>query len=152
MANDCDPSTLIFHCICSNGLSPNASEYSQTIPYYLCTETNNQCVANCGGNSACQSACREQHPCGAQAPKRVNTSSSSTTATATDAASSAPSPSLFTTFGGAPLPAKTANPQKSTASSFSSFVDMAATVGRGGGLAVVTSSALLAGFALLLLF
>ena len=71
--------TLSYSCICSNGASPNASQYSQTIPFYTCTEANNQCVASCG-NSECQSNCRTQHPCGAQAPIRVNVSTTTTTA------------------------------------------------------------------------
>ncbi|PGH15477.1 hypothetical protein AJ79_02454 [Helicocarpus griseus UAMH5409] len=76
--NDCDPETLAFSCVCSNGQSPNASEFSQTIPYYICTEANNQCVKNCNGDSTCQSACREDNPCGAQNPHRVTTSPSAT--------------------------------------------------------------------------
>jgi len=83
LANDCDPDTLAYDCVCSNGLSPNATEYSQTIPYFICTESGNQCVAACQGASACQSACRTDHPCGAQSPIRVNVTSSSTAAAAT---------------------------------------------------------------------
>ncbi|RMD42107.1 hypothetical protein DV735_g2980, partial [Chaetothyriales sp. CBS 134920] len=84
-ANDCDPDTLTYNCICSNGIAPNASEYSQTLPYYICTEVNNQCVANCGiGNNECASSCREDNPCGAQSPTRVTTTK--TTASATSAA------------------------------------------------------------------
>ncbi|KAL4888189.1 hypothetical protein BDV59DRAFT_147954 [Aspergillus ambiguus] len=78
-ANTCDSKTLAYTCTCSNGLSPNSSEYSQTIPYFICTEQNNQCVASCSaGDSSCQSACRSDHPCGAQNPQRYNTTSTST--------------------------------------------------------------------------
>ncbi|KAG2415636.1 hypothetical protein HFD88_006827 [Aspergillus terreus] len=77
-ANTCDSKSLSYNCICSNGQSPNASEYSQTIPYFICTEQNNQCVARCSAaDSACQSACRTDHPCGAQNPQRYNTTSTS---------------------------------------------------------------------------
>ncbi|KAE8354164.1 hypothetical protein BDV28DRAFT_147408 [Aspergillus coremiiformis] len=76
--NSCDPDSLSYSCICSNNLSPNASEYSQTIPYFVCTEENNQCVTGCNGESSCQSDCRSKHPCGAQEPKRVNTTTSAT--------------------------------------------------------------------------
>ncbi|RMZ76120.1 hypothetical protein DV738_g5090, partial [Chaetothyriales sp. CBS 135597] len=83
-ANDCDADTLTYNCICSNGIAPNASEYSQTLPYYICTEANNQCVANCGtGNNACASSCREDNPCGAQSPTRVTTTKTTASATAT---------------------------------------------------------------------
>lgn len=57
-SNTCDPRTLDYSCVCASGLSPNATEYSQTIPYFICTEYNTQCVANCGRDSACASSCR----------------------------------------------------------------------------------------------
>lgn len=49
------------------------------MPYYVCTEANNQCVQKCS-NSACQDACRSDHPCGAQNPKRVNLTTTSSAA------------------------------------------------------------------------
>lgn len=57
------------------------------MPYFICTEANNQCVNACT-DSACQSNCRTAHPCGAQNPPRVNvtsTASSSAAATSTSA-------------------------------------------------------------------
>ncbi|KAB8266274.1 hypothetical protein BDV32DRAFT_115379 [Aspergillus pseudonomiae] len=80
--NKCDYKSLVYSCICSNNQSPNASEYSQTIPYFVCTEQNNQCVNNCDGEQQCQSDCRSKNPCGAQDPKRVNTTTSTATSTA----------------------------------------------------------------------
>jgi hypothetical protein len=82
-ANTCDPATLTYQCICGNGLQPNASEYSQTLPYFICTEWGQQCVANCSGSNTCQSACIQDHPCGAQNPTRVNLTSTSSTMTET---------------------------------------------------------------------
>ena len=73
--------TLDFHCICGNGMTPNASEYSQTVPYFICTQQNDNCVANCNGDSSCQSACRQNHPCGARNPTRVTTTSSTPSST-----------------------------------------------------------------------
>lgn len=82
-SNTCDPEALAYSCICSNGKSPNMTEYSQTLPYFVCTEWGTQCVNGCGQDSTCQTACRVKHPCGAQGPARVNTSTISTmTATA----------------------------------------------------------------------
>lgn len=95
--NSCEPDTLVFSCVCSNGATPNASEYSQTIPYFICTEANNECVNNCGGNSGCQYACRTSHPCGAQNPQRVNTTSTSTTMTQTGKATGTGDP--YAPFG-----------------------------------------------------
>ncbi|KAJ5232643.1 hypothetical protein N7468_005599 [Penicillium chermesinum] len=76
--NTCSADTLAYQCVCSNGLSPNASQYSLTMPYYICTETATQCVNKCS-DSACQSACRNDHPCGAQKPKIANTTATSAT-------------------------------------------------------------------------
>lgn len=70
-------------------MTPNASEYSQTIPYYTCTETNNQCVLKCNGDSTCQNNCRVKNPCGAQDPKRVNVTTTTAKA-ATPTASETP--------------------------------------------------------------
>jgi hypothetical protein len=57
--------------------------------YYICTEANTECVNKCS-TSACAAACRSDHPCGAQDPKRVNvtttTSAVATTSTATSTA------------------------------------------------------------------
>jgi hypothetical protein len=53
--NECDSDSLSYQCVCSNGISPNTSEYSQTIPFYLCMEANNECVDRCSSaDSACQ--------------------------------------------------------------------------------------------------
>ncbi|KAJ5626155.1 hypothetical protein N7510_002464 [Penicillium lagena] len=90
LANNCSAQTLSYSCICSNNLSPNASQYSETIPYFVCTEHNNQCVDACAsGDSTCQSDCRTQNPCGAQNPTRVNVTTTTTATTHATSASSA---------------------------------------------------------------
>jgi hypothetical protein len=143
-ANSCDPSTLLFQCVCFSGLSPNASEFSQTIPYYTCTEFNSQCVARCAGSSTCQSGCRENNPCGAKNPTRVNTSTittmSSTASTASTQTGSSSSLSIATTFGGT-LPTNSVNGQNSG--------PVAIDLGRSYGLALVAGG-IFAGFALVM--
>jgi hypothetical protein len=142
--------TFSYRCVCQSGLSPNASEYSETIPYYLCTEANTQCVNRCGGNSACQSACRERNPCGAQQPTRVNTStiSSSMSETATGASGSATlsgsatSGALYTGFGGSPTASATGRPNGAAGS-------VALELGKSYGLGLVAAG-IFAGFALVL--
>lgn len=95
--------TLQYNCVCGNGQPPNATEYSQTLPYYICQAWGQQCVANCGGNNACQSSCTQDHPCGAQNPTPVNTTATSmsmtATATGTDASGSTPSGGVYNGFG-----------------------------------------------------
>ncbi|KFZ11483.1 hypothetical protein V501_04742 [Pseudogymnoascus sp. VKM F-4519 (FW-2642)] len=88
-ANDCDPETLTYNCTCGNGISPNMTEYSLTIPFHICIEWGQQCVAGCGGVNTCQAACTEDHPCGAQDPSRGN-ATATTTSGAPAATSSAP--------------------------------------------------------------
>jgi len=141
-SNDCDAETLTYSCVCGNGISPNASEFSQTLPYFICTEYDNQCVAGCSGNTACQSACRSDHPCGAQDPVRVNTSTISTmTSTAGAGATGASNTQIYTGIGGAATTASTSG-KKSGAQS---ALDM----GRSYGLAVVFAG-IFAGFALVM--
>ncbi|KAH8725355.1 hypothetical protein GQ44DRAFT_616139 [Phaeosphaeriaceae sp. PMI808] len=74
LANDCDTETLLYTCICENKVAPNITQYSQTIPFYICQEWGNQCVKNCNGDNTCGDACRKDHPCGAQSPYKGNTS------------------------------------------------------------------------------
>lgn len=105
LANQCDPNLLTYACVCANGLSPNISEYTQTLPFYICQEWGNQCVSNCGQDNQCSSDCRNNHPCGAQSPIRQNTSTLTATMskTASGSAGSATTTSgqIFTGFAGA---------------------------------------------------
>ncbi|KAI6990351.1 hypothetical protein KC360_g8773 [Hortaea werneckii] len=107
LTNTCDATSLTYACICANGLSPNISEYSQTLPYYICQEWTNQCVANCApADNACASSCRDDHPCGALNPTRVNTStvsstmSRTTTGGGTKATTTGGGDTVYTGFGG----------------------------------------------------
>ncbi|KAI1463985.1 uncharacterized protein F4812DRAFT_218457 [Daldinia caldariorum] len=87
LVNECDPQALTYGCVCGDNKQPNVSEYSLTLPYFVCQEWGDQCVKNCGQDNTCASSCREDHPCGAQNPTRSNTSSTavpSATATETD--------------------------------------------------------------------
>ncbi|KAF2403965.1 hypothetical protein EJ06DRAFT_527545 [Trichodelitschia bisporula] len=140
ISNTCDPKTLAWTCVCGSGKTPNMTEYSQTIPYYECTEWGTQCVKNCGQNNACSSDCRQNHPCGAQHPTRVNTSSISPTATKAGSGSdSSASATDAGTFGGANSGTKSGS--KSAAAAVS--------IGQTYGLAVVAAG-IFAGFGLLL--
>lgn len=100
-------SSLTYACICSNGQQPNSSQYSQTIPYYECTQAATNCVNKCEQtDTSCQSACRSDNPCGAQNPTRYNTSTISTMAATTTSGGSPASTAdtsasnTFTGFGG----------------------------------------------------
>ena len=71
--------TLTYGCICGDGLQPNVSEYTLSLPYFVCTEWGTQCVAACKDNY-CAAACRQDHPCGAQNPTLANATTSTTAA------------------------------------------------------------------------
>lgn len=83
--------------MCDNGATPNATKFSQTIPYFICEEENKQCVEQCD-DSSCQSDCREDHPCGAQNPDRVTSMSHRPRPTVTTTSSS--SDVVYTGLGG----------------------------------------------------
>ncbi|KAL1304011.1 hypothetical protein AAFC00_000452 [Neodothiora populina] len=146
-ANTCDPDTLTYSCVCSNGIAPNASEFSQTLPYFICTEWGNQCVTGCGSDSSCASDCRANHPCGAQNPTRVNTTTSSTMSkTATNApagqTTNSAGQTIFTGLGGS---AATSTAAGSSGQSGATALE----IGQAYGLMVVAAG-LFGGFALLL--
>ncbi|KAI4739145.1 hypothetical protein E4T50_10400 [Aureobasidium sp. EXF-12298] len=147
--NDCDPETLDYSCICENNIAPNASEYSQTIPYYVCTEYGTECIANCGGNSDCEYNCRAQHPCGAQNPKRVNVTSSTSSATASQTgsnsgqATNSAGQTVFSGLGGSGSASQTGSSSSSTGSA------AALQLGQAYGLFAVAAG-IFGGFALLL--
>ncbi|MCJ1352391.1 MAG: hypothetical protein MMC33_002375 [Icmadophila ericetorum] len=99
--------TLAYSCVCSNGISPNLTQYSLTIPYFECITFVTQCVNNCPqGDGACQSACTSDNPCGAQNPTRVNLTTTSTTMSATPTGTgtlaATGTDNVYTGFGGQP--------------------------------------------------
>ncbi|KAK0747774.1 hypothetical protein B0T21DRAFT_343514 [Apiosordaria backusii] len=97
LVNDCDADTLTYGCLCSDNKQPNMSEYTLTLPYHVCTAWGTQCVKDCGTNNLCSAACREEHPCGAQSPTRVNETKTATTSTASE--TSTPTDGIADGFG-----------------------------------------------------
>jgi len=149
-ANTCDATSLQYTCVCGNGQSPNATEFSQTLPYYICQEWGQQCVANCGNNNACQASCTQDHPCGAQDPTRVNVTTTSSTMSAT-ATGSAATGTVYNGFGsgGSATTTATAAAGASTSSPAKSGAQAALAIGRSYG-AMVIGAGLFAGFALVI--
>ncbi|KAL7273991.1 hypothetical protein RUND412_003126 [Rhizina undulata] len=78
--NTCYPDNLYYVCTCTGGLSPNLTQYSQTIPYFICTISVTGCVTGCNGDPNCANACNNDRTCGASDPTRVNVTSTATTA------------------------------------------------------------------------
>jgi hypothetical protein len=148
-SNQCDPKTLDWTCVCAvDGKTPNVSEYSQTIPYYECTEYANQCVKKCGlGNNACSDQCRTAAPCGAQNPTRVNLTSSTASGSGSGSEATAASTSGFDSFGGSGSGAATTSSAGGSGSKSAAIT--ALNLGQSYGLAVVMGG-IFAGFALML--
>nr|POE63562.1 hypothetical protein CFP56_04465 [Quercus suber] len=57
--NNCDANTLDYQCVCTSGISPNISDYDQTIPSFVCMQWIADCtlanVGNQNGQAGCQS-------------------------------------------------------------------------------------------------
>ncbi|ODA79482.1 hypothetical protein RJ55_05075 [Drechmeria coniospora] len=130
LVNTCDPDLLTYGCLCGDNKRPNVSEYSLTLPYFICQEWGNQCVKACGSNNKCSSDCREKNPCGAQEPKKYTSTAEAPAATSTDANA------IYTNLPGGP------------ATMGSSGAAVAVEAGRSYSLAVVLAG-LFAGFAML---
>jgi len=154
-ANECDPQSLTYDCVCGNGLTPSLSNYSQTIPYFECTEFGTQCVAACNGATACQSACRADNPCGAQNPTRINVTSTSSIASSTNLPAGATAGTdgvVFNGLGGGDVATPTGSSDSGSGSGGNtnkSGSQAALDLGRSYGLAVVFVG-LFAGFALVM--
>lgn len=150
ISNSCDAATLDYSCVCVNGLTPNVSEYSQTVPYFECTEAGTQCVANCGmNNNACAASCTQDHPCGAQNPTRVNTTSTASgTASATGTGASGTGSAVYNGFGSSATSSSSSGSSGSSGSS-SGASRAIMNVGQVYGMGIVLTG-VFAGFALLL--
>jgi len=98
--NTCNSTLLTYACVCSNGLSPNLTQYSQTLPFYICQEWGNECVHNCHDDAACASSCREDHPCGAQDPAPPNKTAMTTKMSTTGLPQGTKSGTVYSGFAG----------------------------------------------------
>jgi hypothetical protein len=98
--NDCNSETLEWQCICSDNTAPNATQYSQTIPYFICSYQVQNCVDNCGiGAPDCAQKCKTDKVCGATNPTRLTSSGSikpaTKTSTSTATGTNAPDDAAF---------------------------------------------------------
>jgi hypothetical protein len=142
LVNTCDPQTLTYGCLCGNDMRPNVSEYSLTLPYFVCREWGIQCVDNCPDfDNACASSCTQDNPCGALNPQRVTTSVASATAAPTSS-STDDSNQIFTDTPGSD------NSDNDSGSNNDNAAVSLISAGRAYGLAVVLGG-MFVGFAIL---
>ncbi|KAF7514093.1 hypothetical protein GJ744_004418 [Endocarpon pusillum] len=85
--NNCEENTLTYSCVCSNGTVPDVSAYRDTLPYYICTETFNQCIATHPDDAEGQVTCQENEKCGTLNATAVESSSSDSSASSATSAS-----------------------------------------------------------------
>lgn len=81
LENSCWPENLYFLCKCEGNVEPNATQYSQTIPYFTCSLQLTDCVNNCGTNPSCQTECKKSFKCGATDPTKPSKTAQSASAT-----------------------------------------------------------------------
>jgi hypothetical protein len=148
--------------VCGDGLSPNVTQYTQTMPFFVCQEWGNQCVKACGtGNNDCSSACRQDHPCGAQDPIRPNSStitstmssSSSRTASEAGATTDGSGGTIYSGFGGASATGDSSSAEESSSSASQAADSGAGRVGMEFGQTfgiLALAGAFFGGFALVL--
>ncbi|KAK4105637.1 hypothetical protein N658DRAFT_513036 [Parathielavia hyrcaniae] len=97
--NECDPETLRYGCVCSDGKQPNITQYTMTMPYFTCTEWGTQCVTACGNDNLCSDSCRADHPCGALDPPKGNATTTASTTSSTATASATPTNQVYSGLG-----------------------------------------------------
>jgi hypothetical protein len=124
--------SLTYGCLCGNNMQPNLSEYSLSLPYFVCTQWVIQCKDACPSDS-CKSDCQQKHLCGAQNPSKPNATK---TAGAKTTSSTVSPNTIYTDSPGG----NTGDGKKAAG--------VALEVGRTYGLAIVLTG-LFAGFALL---
>ncbi|KAJ5986928.1 hypothetical protein N7451_011293 [Penicillium sp. IBT 35674x] len=81
--NTCDPATLKFSCICSDGKAADVTPYIQTVPFYVCEANYGQCVDAHPNDSMGQEACKKAAKCGSKNATAIESTSSSMAATST---------------------------------------------------------------------
>ncbi|KAK6002578.1 hypothetical protein QM012_001328 [Aureobasidium pullulans] len=84
--NSCDQNSLSYSCVCNNGLTPNMSEYANTVATYECQTYQGQCLANNAGNITAQNLC-EKITCATQTASNLITSSTSASSSSSAASS-----------------------------------------------------------------
>ncbi|KAK6537365.1 hypothetical protein TWF694_011557 [Orbilia ellipsospora] len=65
-SNSCDANDLTYSCVCEDGSTPDLSQYSGTLPYFICQEWKAQCIDAGANNLEAESSCAAV-TCGAAA-------------------------------------------------------------------------------------
>ncbi|KAI1319477.1 hypothetical protein F5Y16DRAFT_390861 [Xylariaceae sp. FL0255] len=125
VSNTCNSTTLEYTCTCQNGMSPNLTQYSLTLPFFICQEWGTQCVAGCNGDNSCASDCTQNHPCGALNPSKPNSTATVTTMSPTASSSGA---SATQVYGGLGDSGSSSNSQHNAAARLAQYGGIAGTI------------------------
>ncbi|KAI7345790.1 hypothetical protein KC354_g14550 [Hortaea werneckii] len=90
--NNCDATTLVYTCVCTNGNMPNISAYDQSLAAYECRAWRDGCNERYPGDAEAQQNCLDT-PCGSREVDDASSSSSSSMASMTATSSSSDSTS-----------------------------------------------------------
>ncbi|KAL9528433.1 hypothetical protein SMMN14_07937 [Sphaerulina musiva] len=99
-ANTCDSENLTYNCVCPDNEPRNISDYTQTLPFFICEQWKTNCVAShpddLDGQAGCQSV-----TCGSMNATEAESSNGGGSSTTSAAASMTSSPSGTSGAGGA---------------------------------------------------
>ncbi|KAM3414950.1 hypothetical protein BST61_g10090 [Cercospora zeina] len=89
--NECDSEQLTYDCSCPDGEPRNISDYTQTLPFFICEQWKTNCVLNHpddrDGQAACESVtCGTKNATEAEGGDSSSTASESPTSTASSTA------------------------------------------------------------------
>ena len=77
--------SLEFECVCSDGETPDLSEYEETLPFYVCLEWRARCVEQSLEDAEAQQECIDVD-CGSKSPNEQSESETDADSTATETA------------------------------------------------------------------
>ncbi|KAJ6109706.1 hypothetical protein N7486_001941 [Penicillium sp. IBT 16267x] len=81
--NTCDPATLKYSCVCSDGKAADVTPYLQTVPFYVCEANYGQCVDAHPNDAMGQEACKKAAKCGNKNATAIMSTTTSMVATST---------------------------------------------------------------------
>ncbi|KXS98511.1 hypothetical protein AC578_5524 [Pseudocercospora eumusae] len=106
-ANTCDANQLTYTCTCSNGNTPNISDYQSTLPFYVCEQWKANCVDSNPNDLDAITGCQSV-TCGNKtveaATASTTSASQSATATASSSATSKTATATHSSSGAASSP------------------------------------------------
>ncbi|KAJ9602332.1 hypothetical protein H2200_013187 [Cladophialophora chaetospira] len=113
--NRCDSGSFTYTCVCSNGTVPDCTAFAQTLPFFMCQATYQQCINAHPNDAQGQQTCTDNQKCGtrnataeaiaqtsaAEASSASSTSAASSSAAASSGGSASGSSSASATGAGA---------------------------------------------------